>query len=390
MPAQKHDRWQRIDDATRSLPAPLAVVDLEALDANAADLERRANGRGIRIATKSVRCRAVLDRVLRRTGFRGLMAYSLAEAVWLAQGGATDVLVAYPSVDADALACVRTDPGLAEAITVMVDDPAHLEVIEAARGDHPVRVCLDVDASYRVAGLHLGVRRSSVHSVDQAVEAARAITGCRSTLLVGLMFYDAQVAGLPDSSPAVRALKSVSLRELAGRRPAIVEAVGRFADLQIVNGGGTGSLDAVAADPCLTEVAAGSGLYGPTLFDGYRSFSPRPALAYALPVTRRPAADVRTVFGGGYVASGPTDASRQPVPVHPPGLQTTGREGVGEVQTPLRGPGAARLRVGDRVWWRHPKAGEVCERFAELHLIDVDSGESMTVPTYRGEGQCFG
>jgi D-serine deaminase-like pyridoxal phosphate-dependent protein len=203
------------------------------------------------------------------------------------------------------------------------------------------------------------------------------------------MFYDAQVAGLPDSSADVRAMKQVSIRELRHRRPRIVDAVSEFARLELVNAGGTGSLDRVAGDPCLTEVAAGSGLYGPTLFDGYRDFTPRPAFAYALPVTRRPAPDVRTLFSGGYVASGPVSASRQPTPWLPEGLSVLPREGVGEVQTPVRGEGASALNVGDRVWWRHPKAGEVCERFATLHLVAADSTVSA-VPTYRGEGQCFG
>ena len=58
------------------------------------------------------------------------------------------------------------------------------------------------------------------------------------------------------------------------------------------------------------------------------------------------------------------------------------------MQTPLRGPGAAALRVGDRVWLRHAKAGELCERFNELHLVRGDELVE-TVPTYRGEGEAF-
>jgi len=58
--------WTRIDAATRDLPAPLAAVDLQALDANADALARRARGVPIRIATKSVRCREVLRRTVRR------------------------------------------------------------------------------------------------------------------------------------------------------------------------------------------------------------------------------------------------------------------------------------------------------------------------------------
>ena len=388
---------ERLDAATRGLPAPLAAVDMAALEANAGDLARRAQGLPIRIATKSVRCREVLRRVLDRDGFRGLMAYSLAEAVWLVRGGMTDVLVAYPSVDREAFRAVAADEVLAAQITVVIDDPQHLALITSsvAPGGHPVRVCLDIDASLRVGPLHLGVRRSPVHSLEQAVSAARVITRSPSVRLVGLMFYDAQLAGVPDTSPAVAAMKRRSTTELRSRRSRIIDEVGRLAPLELVNGGGTGSLDLVAGDPGLTEVAAGSGLFGPTLFDGYRSFTPRAALGYALPVTRRPAPGIRTLFGGGYVASGPAGRSRVPTPVLPAGLSLIGTEGVGEVQTPVTGAAADRLDIGDRVWWRHAKAGEVCERFAGLHLVEADDAARGTptvtlTPTYRGEGQCFG
>lgn len=140
----------------------------------------------------------------------------------------------------------------------------------------------------------------------------------------------------------------------------------------------------------MTELAAGSGLYQPHLFDQYRSFSGRPAALFALPVVRRPAPTVATVLGGGYPASGPVDAHRAPVPHLPTGLSYSATEGAGEVQTPLIGEAARDLAVGDRVWMRHAKAGELCERFDTLHLIDSDTGTyEGAVPTYRGEGQTF-
>jgi D-serine deaminase-like pyridoxal phosphate-dependent protein len=167
-----------------------------------------------------------------------------------------------------------------------------------------------------------------------------------------------------------------------------VAAVREVAPLEFVNGGGTGSLERTAAEPAVTEIGAGSGLYLPRLFDTYRAFSGRPAALFALPVVRRPGPGVITALGGGYVASGPPSAIRLPAPYLPPGLRLDRDEGAGEVQTPLLGPAADRLRIGDRVWMRHAKAGELCEHFAELHLIDGDAVVE-TVPTYRGEGQDF-
>ena len=85
------------------------------------------------------------------------------------------------------------------------------------------------------------------------------------------------------------------------------------------------------------------------------------------------------------LGSSPT---RLPSPWLPSGLRLDGDEGAGEVQTPLLGAAADALAVGDRVYFRHAKAGELCEHFASVHLLQggrvVDE-----LPTYRGEGRCF-
>ena len=378
-------RWA---EATADVAAPFAVVDLDAFDTNADDLVRRAAGKPVRVASKSVRCRVLLRRALERPGFRGVMAYSVREALWLAADGFTDLFVAYPSADRTALHAVAANSHAASSITLTVDSAEHVAFLAGVGGDHPLRVAIDVDASLRVGPLHLGVRRSPLREAGEVATVARAAQAA-GLVVVGLMFYDAQVAGLPDSSPAVRLVKRRSTRELLGRRAEVVAAVREVADLEFVNGGGTGSLHVASRDPSLTEVAAGSGLFGPTLFDGYRSFRPRPAAAFALPVVRRPAPGVVTVAGGGYIASGPPDWSRVPSVLAPKGLRLLRAEGAGEVQTPLRGPAADALGIGDLVWFRHAKAGELCERFDELHLL---RGEELVeaVPTYRGEAATFG
>ena len=147
-------------------------------------------------------------------------------------------------------------------------------------------------------------------------------------------------------------------------------------------------LEFTGSDESLTEASAGSGLLGGHLFDGYRSFRPAPASAFAFDVVRRPAADIATVLGGGWIASGPAVASRQPLPVWPQGLRTLSREAAGEVQTPLQGREAERLGVGDRVWFRHAKSGEPAERIDSYQLV---SGDEIVdeLPTYRGEGKAF-
>jgi D-serine deaminase-like pyridoxal phosphate-dependent protein len=394
----------RLDRATVGLDPPLAVLDLDALDANADDLVRRAGGKPIRVASKSVRNRPVLRRVLARPGFAGILAYALPEALWLSCGDdpvSTDVVVGYPSADRTALRRLAGDETAAARVTLMVDSTDQLDLIDAAvpPGRRPdLRICLDVDASLRTAAgrVHVGVRRSPVHSPADAVALARQVTDRPGFRLVGVMAYEAQIAGVPDAPAhrparglAVRAVQAVSGRELAGRRAAVVAAVSSVAPLEFVNGGGTGSVQRTAAEDAVTEVAAGSGLYSPALFDGYRSFTARPAAFFAVPVTRVPAPGLVTVAGGGWIASGPPGRDRLPVPTFPEGLSWLPTEGAGEVQTPLRGPGTAGLRVGDRVWFRHAKAGELCEHVDVLHAL---TGNEVVdaLPTYRGEGRTFG
>ncbi|KIH99915.1 alanine racemase [Streptomonospora alba] len=392
--------------ATRELTAPFAVVDMAAFRDNAADIRRRAAGTPVRVVSKSIRCRHLLREALSMPGFAGIMAFTLPEALWLAAGDSEgplsdDILVAYPTADSRALAELAADPRAAERITVMVDDTAHLDMITAAAPDprHPVKVCIDVDTSWQPLGARtrIGAHRSPVRTPAQAAALARAIAARPGLRLEGIMAYEAQIAGVGDAPPGRpvygRTLRWVQYRsrmELARRRAAIVRAVRGVADLRFVNGGGTGSVHTTRRERAVTEVAAGSGFYQPRLFDHYTGFSGRPAALFALPVVRRPGPGTATVLGGGYVASGAPDAGRLPQPYLPSGLSLSAAEGAGEVQTPLLGAAADSLAVGDLVWLRHAKAGELCERFSRLHLIEGPEPEDVTaVPTYRAENKAF-
>jgi D-serine deaminase-like pyridoxal phosphate-dependent protein len=392
----------RLNSATARLDAPFAIVDLAAFRANAAAMTRRAGGKPIRLASKSVRCRHLIEQVLRLEGFRGILAYTLPEALWLAACGTSDdIVVAYPTADASALARLAQDADAAASIAVMVDCTEHLDLIEKAAASvanpHPVRVAIDLDAGYEALSgkFRAGARRSPVRTPADAVALARAIMARPGLRLVGLMAYESQIAGVGDNPPgrplygqAIRIMQRRSAAELAGRRSAVVAAVRELGPLEFVNGGGTGSLEGTSAEPAVTEIGAGSGLYHPTLFDAYRGFTGQPAAMFALPVVRRPGPGVVTALGGGYPASGPGTPSRVPAPYLPGGLRLDKEEGAGEVQTPLLGPAADALMIGDKVWMRHAKAGELCERFSELHLIE-GAAIAGTVPTYRGEGQNF-
>jgi D-serine deaminase-like pyridoxal phosphate-dependent protein len=405
-PSQSLERnrlWSRLVEAVAELdaphPTPLMVVDLDAFDANADDLVRRAGGTPIRVASKSVRVPALLSRVLARDGFHGVLAYTLAEALWLVeQGVSDDVVVAYPTVDREALGRLVASPSAAGQVTLMVDDVAHLDVVDSVRASHAVQVrtAIDVDAGLRMGGQHVGPKRSPLHDAADVVALAREIGSRSGFRLVGAMTYEGQVAGVQDEVPSqrarsavVRRIKALSLTQLETRRREVADALAAAGvELEFWNAGGTGSVEAAASDAVVTEVAAGSGLLAPTLFDHYKSFDARPAAFFGVPVTRRPSPQVATVHGGGFVASGPAGKDRLPIPWAPAGLRLTGLEGAGEVQTPVTGHPAALLAIGDLVWFRHAKSGELFEHTTTVQLL---SGARFVeeVPTYRGLGLVF-
>jgi D-serine deaminase-like pyridoxal phosphate-dependent protein len=394
-----HQRYER---AFGEVEAPFAFVDLEAMWANADEMLGRSAGKSVRVASKSVRCRALLEAILDRDQrFQGLMTFTLPETLWLAEQGFENLLLAYPTADVGALEelALRSAANPDGAPILMVDCVEHLETIESVlgKGAPPLRVCIDVDAGWWWLGgrVKVGPKRSPIHTVEQAVALAREIERRPQIELDALMAYEGQIAGVGDQPPgrrrrgaAIRFMQKRSVTELAERRAAIVSALSEFVELEIVNGGGTGSLELTAAEEAVTEVTAGSGFYAPALFDHYSRFSLTPAAGFALPVVRRPASRVATALGGGYLASGAGDEARLPVPWLPEGLELDGDEGAGEVQTPLLGPAAEGLEVGDRVYLRHAKAGELCERFNALYLLEGDQIVDE-VPTYRGEGRAF-
>ncbi|HTQ90427.1 MAG TPA: alanine racemase, partial [Streptosporangiaceae bacterium] len=142
----------RYDRATADLDPPLALVDLGAFDRNAADMTRRAAGHPVRVASKSLRCRFLVERALAMPGYRGVMGYSLREALWLhAAGTSDDLLVAYPTVDRGALRALAADEQARQHVTIMTDSEAHLDVVDRTLGaGHPeIRVCLELDVSWR-------------------------------------------------------------------------------------------------------------------------------------------------------------------------------------------------------------------------------------------------
>lgn len=407
-PVDRQALYARYESTLGDATPPFAFIDLDALRANAVAMLAQAGGLPIRIASKSVRSLPVLRRILDLDPrLRGVLAFTVPEALHLADQGLDDIVVAYPSADRGAIGEVArlAAEGPGREPMLMVDRREHLDLIEGAAGPGSARlpVCLDLDVGWWPLGgrlARIGPKRSPIREPAEARRLAAEIEARPRTRLAGVMAYEGQIAGVGDRVPgkpirsaAIRAMQSASERDIRRRLPRIVAAVREALDevggeLDLVNGGGTGSLARTAAAGVVTELTAGSGFYAPTLFDTYRSLDLTPAAFFVLPVVRRPSAAVATVLGGGYVASGPAGDDRLPQPYLPGELRLDRQEGAGEVQTPLIGAAAAKLRVGDRAYMRHAKAGELCERFDSLYLIE---GERIVdeVPSYRGEGRTF-
>jgi D-serine deaminase-like pyridoxal phosphate-dependent protein len=396
-PAQ-HD-YQYYKAVFHGRPMPFAFVDLDLFAANMRQTVARAGVKRIRLASKSIRAVGLIEKILAaHPAFQGVMCFSAPEAAWLSRRGFDDLLLGYPCWHAEDLAAICAEVRQGKTIVPMIDSVEHAEHLAAIAAAHGVTlpVCLDLDMALDLPGLHFGVWRSSVRTPADALRVFAAIERCKHLRLDGVMGYEAQIAGVGDNPPGQRAKSAVirllqrsSARLVARQRGAVVRALaGRGARLRFVNGGGTGSLETTAREDAVTEVTAGSAFFAPALFDHYRAFRYLPAAGFAIEIVRRPRPDLYTCLGGGYVASGGAGPEKLPLPYLPAGAALLPLEGAGEVQTPVRYQGSERLALGDPIFMRHSKAGELCERFNTLLLVS-DGRIVGEAPTYRGEGQAF-
>ncbi len=382
-------------------PMPFAFVDLDLLEENAKNIALRTGEKKVRIASKSIRCISILNKIFQLPfPFQGIMCYSLPEAVYLSQNGFDDILMGYPCMQEKYIEQVCGEISIGKKITLMVDCAEHVKKANEAGIKYKVIVplCIDLDMSTSFPLLHFGVNRSPLNKKDKVLSLVEEILKFKNVRLEGLMGYEAQIAGVGDNYPAqkiknkmVKFLKKKSIKEIAIRREEVVRGIEeKGIKLRFVNGGGTGSLESTRQEKCVTETTAGSGFYSSALFDNYSNFKHLPAAGFAIEVVRKPKENIYTCHGGGYIASGSVGNDKEPLPYLPPGLKLNQNEGAGEVQTPLISDASfsSNLRIGDPVFMRHSKAGELCERFNSLLLLS--NGKILSeVKTYRGDGMCF-
>lgn len=407
--------------------APSAWLDMDALDHNITLVNQKTKSVQLRLATKSIRSIDVLHYIKDKSpNFIGLMSYAADESVYLLENGFDNILCAYPTLDMASVAATFDYTKQGATMIWMVDRPEHVDVLNEVGKIHDVviDVCLDINMSMPLPKLYFGTKRSALMSIKDVKKLLKHIKKCRHINVSAAMGYEAQIAGLPEHlpgkallSPAIRLLKSRSQRQVSKRRRSIVEYLNKQGyTLKLVNGGGSGSMDFTSSQPEVSEITVGSAYYKPAYFDYMDSMHEfQPAAGFVLPVTRQPEKGVITCHSGGFIASGATGADKAPVIHYPEYLSLLNDEGFGEVQTPMaiskakKDGDTPRFSIGDVVWCRHAKAGELCEHFNEL-ICYRQSAQSITdgfarsegtrpiiniktknqvMTTYRGEGKCF-
>ena len=135
---------------------------------------------------------------------------------------------------------------------------------------------MDMSTSY--PGLHFGVHRSPVRTLHDL----RAFLDISSSFprlhFVGLMGYEAQLAGVPDRLPGkplqsmvLPFLKRHSAKQVKQKRAEAVKLIrSRGLNLGLINGGGTGSIEYTREEEDITEITVGSGYLGGHLFDEFQ------------------------------------------------------------------------------------------------------------------------
>lgn len=396
--------YEEFKEILKKERTPCALVNLDALDENSSRILSFVKGTGktVRVASKSIRSPWILDYIFKiDSTYKGIMSFTVEEANFLADGGRDNILVAYPTVQQSDMELIAEMTGRGVNVSLIVDSEEHLEALGSIGRKKGVIInaVVELDVSLRRLKhtIHVGARRSPVRDAGRVISLYRYAEKIGGVKIIGVMGYEAHVAGVPDSNPFTRALnpvakilKKISCPDVARQRLDLMDTLHKHGiKLELVNGGGTGSLMSTPSERAVTEVTVGSGFYCPHLFSYYQGLILIPAAFFALQIVRSSDPRYVTCLGGGYVASGAARADKLPIPYSPPGLQVLPMEGAGEVQTPLKLPkNVPPLSLGDPVIWRHAKAGELMERFNEVLLIR--NGEIVgRVPTYRGLGKCF-
>lgn len=387
---------EKYERAFQNIDRPFAWLDLDALDANIQYVQKQCGKKAIRIATKSVRSIEVLRYIQERlTNCSGLMSFTASETVYLLEQGFNHILIGYPVYEENAIEQIVPFIKEGRKVYFMVDNFAQLTLLQTIAEKHSIlfEVCIDINVSTDYKLLYFGTKRSPIDSIDKLKHFTEQIRTLRNIKVSACMAYDAQIAGVTDATNSffkdrlVRGLKKHSLSKITTLRKQAVDYLKENFDIEIINAGGSGSMHLLKEANDITEITVGSAFYAPALFSNYQALQLQPAAGFGLRVTRIFSDNVIVCHGGGYIASGAPGKDRLPQFLEPNVYAYSSLEGAGEVQTPITVKGRKHT-IGDTIYFRHAKAGELCERFHKLHIIK-NGAYGGAFKTYRGDGKCF-
>lgn len=384
----------------KGIDFPYVVLDKDLFNKNIEINLKRAGNKKIRLASKSLRCVKTMRMILDyNSQLQGIMTYHGKEVLYLAKQGFNNLLMGYPIVSKPLIEEITKLLQKGKQIYFMIDSLEHLTILNEIGKQQKIKIpiCIDFDLSDNYPGLRFGVWRSSISNITELELLLKNIKKLDFITLKGLMGYEAQIAGVADKikgnlfkSSIIRNLKSKSVKSLTKKRKLAIDLIDSEGfNLEFVNGGGTGSLETTTKENVVTEVTVGSGFYNAHLFDNYKNFELHPAMFYGIEIVRKPNENIFTCHGGGFIASGNTDKTKAPI-VHLPKHGFLDKlEGAGEVQTPIRFTNLTeKLKIGDPIFLRHAKSGELCERINKIMIIEKD--KIHEVNTYRGDNYNFG
>lgn len=389
---------EHYNDVFSELEHPFAWIDLNALQHNIDFVNQSCGTKKIRIATKSIRSVPMLQYIAKRLAhFAGYMTFTASESNYLLEQGLDELLIGYPVYEKHAITKLVDWVKKGKSVTFMVDHFEQASLLnEIAQHEQiTIQVCIDLNVSTDFRVIYFGTKRSPISNFQQLDTLLKELKSLKYLKVHGVMGYDAQIAGVADQTTPffgakgalIRTLKKQSVKKITSFRQFAVAHVKSLFEVDFVNAGGSGSMELTSRQQDVTEVTVGSAFFAPALFDHYESLSLQPAAGFALRVTRKFSEDVIVCHGGGYIASGAIGADRLPVFLEKNRFSYVALEGAGEVQTPIVVK-EGEVQIGDSIYFRHAKAGELCERFQVLHAIEAGSYKGP-IQTYRGDGQCF-
>lgn len=325
------------------------------------------------------------------------MTFTASETTYLLEQDFDNLLIGYPVFEYQSIVNIAQHVKKGANVTFMVDDIAQVALLQKIAKEHSIfiRVCIDLNMSTDYRLLYFGTKRSPISTIKKLDQFLSSLKTYSNIMVQGVMGYDAQIAGVADftkdllglKGTIIRRLKNHSLPQLTRYRQQAVAHIKHYHDLQFVNAGGSGSMKIMSAARDITEITVGSAFFAPALFDHYESLQLKPAAGFALRVTRKFDDQLIVCHGGGYIASGAVGKDRLPVFLEDGHYELTSLEGAGEVQTPIVVKSRTH-QIGDTIYFRHAKAGELCERFRVLHT-SRNGQYAGPFQTYRGDGQCF-